>query len=104
MDSFMNPTINFIFTLYISVKTMSIVFAKFSVTLLSVKTIAQTILSLHGTHPHPCKQLGIEIHHPLVSIDVQFIFTVLQTFAMIISQTVVVFWVFSILQNKINDL
>ena len=83
---------------------MSIVFAKFSAKLLSVKTIAQTILSLHGTHPHPCKQLGIEIHHTLVSIDIQFIFTVLQAFAMIISQTVVVFWVFSILQNKINDL
>jgi hypothetical protein len=83
---------------------MSIVFAKFSAKLLSVKMIAQTILSLHGTHPHPCKQLEIEIHHPLVSIDIQFIFTVLQDFVMIISQTVVVFWVFSILQNKINDL
>ena len=58
---------------------MSIVFAKFSAKLLSVKTIAQTILFLHGTHPHPCKQLGIEIHHPPVSIDIQFIFTVLQT-------------------------
>ena len=79
-------------------------FAKFSANLLSVKTIALTTLSLHGTHPHPCKQLGIEIHHPLISIDIQFIFTILQNFAMIISQTVVVFWVFSILQSKINDL
>ena len=100
----MNPTINLLFRLYISVKIMSIVFAKFSAKLLSVKTIVQTILSLHGTHPHPCEQRGIEIHHPPVPIDIQFIFTVFQNFAMIISQTVAVFWVFSILQSKINDL
>jgi len=74
------------------------------VNLFSVKTIALTTLSLHGTHPHPCKQRGIEIYHPMISIDIQFIFTVLQTLAMIISQTVVVFWMFSILQSKINDL
>ena len=34
----------------------------------------------------------------------QFILTIYQTFAIIISQTMLVFWVFSSLQNKINDL